>query len=223
MCFSVQIDRDIQKISNRFKAEISKKYFDEFENMQFADAKKYKWPGDDGRIFPNVFAPVITSEDDKLLLRPMRYRLRPEGSNVEVPAKFNLYNARVDSLEGRQSWQSLFGIKHCILPFKSFYEWVEKDAKRKLINFIPTGHDFMWAAGLYDSWISEDQKRVIHSFAVITGNAPKEIVEKGHSRCPIFINESHLGEWLSPEGKSKKELYSLLDKKESVVYQNHWV
>lgn len=81
----------------------------------------------------------------------------------------------------------------------------------------------MWAAGLYDSWQSEDEKMVIHSFAIITTDPPKEIQEKGHQRCPIFMNESHFSEWLSPMGKSKAELYSLLEEKEDVIYQSLWV
>lgn len=56
---------------------------------------------------------------------PMRYRIRPSGSSEEIPTKYNVFNARLDSLETRQTWSSLFMRNHGLFPFKRFFEWVE--------------------------------------------------------------------------------------------------
>ncbi len=223
MCFSVQIDQDALKVANRLKASVGKRYFEEFEAQKARDPKKHKEADKDGRIFPNVYAPVMTIEGSERLLRPMRYRIRPHGSNEEVPGKFNVYNARLDSLESRATWSQLFGRQHCILPFKNFFEWVSKDGKKKLINFSPTGKDLMWAPGLYDTWRSKDGAEVIHSFAIITTEPPPEVLEMGHDRCPVFLREDLIEDWCMPEHFKKKDFYSMLADLEPVKYGHAWV
>ena len=54
----------------------------------------------------------------------MRYRVRPNGSKEEVPTKYNVFNARIDSLEIRNTWAPLFMRNHGIVPLTGFYEWV---------------------------------------------------------------------------------------------------
>jgi putative SOS response-associated peptidase YedK len=71
-----------------------------------------KAPSDDGRVFSKYFANVIVSENEQRLIKPMRYRVRPNGSKEEVPTKYNVFNARLDSLEIRQTWIPLFMHNH---------------------------------------------------------------------------------------------------------------
>lgn len=64
-----------------------------------SSTKLFKSVGDDGKIFPNYFANVIISRHHKRLITPMRYRIRPHGPEEEIPTKFNVFNARFDSLK----------------------------------------------------------------------------------------------------------------------------
>lgn len=182
----------------------------------------FKLPDADGRIFPNSFTHVMMLENGKRVLRPMRYRLRPKNSDSEIPTKFNVFNARLDSLENRQTWKPLFMRNHGLLPFVRFFEWVEDEGKKRLISFRPDRHEVMWAPCLWDYWENEKEGVGFYSFAIITDDPPKEVSAMGHDRCPIFLREDLINEWLSPEGKTKSEIYRLLKNKQDVYYLFDW-
>jgi putative SOS response-associated peptidase YedK len=245
MCFSIQVDKNINKLSDHFKAQIrpgkmleldrlfrlqaemESKEFDDLLGLKHSPKKRqapFKLPQDDGRVFSNYFTNIIVSENKERIITPMRYRVRPEGSREEIPSKFNVFNARIDSLEIRPTWKSLFMRTHGIVPLTKFYEWVEgPDKKTKLISFFPAQFEMMWAPVLYDEWISKDGRIHFKSFAIITDGPNKEIEEMGHDRCPIFLDHARIDDWLNPTGKSKKEIYDILNQREKVFYKHEWV
>ncbi len=181
-------------------------------------------PGDDGKVFPNYFTNVIVESGDQRLIKPMRYRVRPHGSKEEVPTKFNVFNARIDSLETAKTWQPLFMRQHGIVPFVKFYEWVPgPDGKPKLITFFPEGREIMWAACLWDEWVSKDGSVWFDSFAIVTDDPPDEVRIMGHDRCPIFLKDEFINEWLNPGKSSKGEIYEILKRKEDVRFRYEWV
>src|SRR5690606_35653899 len=56
-----------------------------------------------GRIYPGYYCPVLTREDGRYVVRPMRYQCRLPGWNEVIERKFpGTYNARRDKLES--SW-----------------------------------------------------------------------------------------------------------------------
>lgn len=184
----------------------------------------FKLPTQDGRLFSNYFTNVIVGEKGERYIKPMRYRVRPRGSSAEVPAKYNVFNARLDSLEIRPTWKPLFMHNHGLVSFNRFFEWVPgPDGKPKLISFKPENREMMWAPCLWDEWISPDGKFRFLSFAIITDGPPQEIEQMGHDRCPIFLAQDYIDQWLNPEGKSKKEMYAILKQKENVTYTHQWV
>ena len=240
MCFSVEVDKDIKKLAARFHALIDRQAFDQFASMQKLEAAMdpgkvkdrlglkrkpssffFKEAGKDSRIYPGYFAPVIVWENGVRQIRPMRYRVRPYGSAEEIPSKFNVFNARLDSLEMRRTWRGLFMRKHALFPFFRFFEWIANESgKKRLVKFSPYGCDRMWAPALYDTWKSKDNEITFHSFAVITDDPPREIEEQGHDRCPVFLQENLIDDWLQPKGKSKAHCYQLLKNKETVFYKH---
>ncbi len=245
ICFSIQVDKNINKLSDQFKAVIRPSKMMELERLLTLQAEMdslefdqslglkhslkkrstlFKLPADDGRVFSNYFANVVVGEMGKRELQPMRYRVRPQNSKEEIPTKFNVFNARVDSLENRQTWVPLFMRNHGIIPMISFYEWVKGPEKlAKLITFFPENKEIMWAPCLWDEWISKDGKIHFKSFAIITDSPSPEIERMGHDRCPIFLKRNEMDEWLNPKGKTKKQMYEILSKREEVKYDYAWV
>ncbi len=238
MCFSVQVEKNQLKLAKRFKAEVSaaedkafrelKARGDDLDYVKQAlwlarrpSTNPFKEPGDDGRVFPGYFTWVIVHEKGRRVFKKMRYRVRPHGA-PEIPSKFNVFNARIDAIEKRKTWKGLFMRNHALVPFVRFYEWVEHDGKKKLITFAPENKDIMWAPGLWDHWESKDGKISFSSFAIITDDPPPEVAEMGHDRCPIFLQESAIDEWLTPAKKSKADMYEILKTKEEVTYKNMW-
>ncbi len=216
MCFSVQIFRNLSELSRMFQAEIDKQRFLAFEREQRKNSHVFKGPDEDDRIFPNTFLPVVKWEENQRRILPMRYRLRPHDAKEEVPSKYNLFNARVDSLEARKTWRPLFGQNHGVIVLKRFYEWVsDAEGKKVLVSFKPK-QDYMTVPVLYDFY--ESPVVSFYSCALITKDPPSEIERAGHDRCPIFIKEDLIDTWLQPQGKSKEEIYSLLNQPQDTTY-----
>lgn len=186
-------------------------------------ANYFKGVDSEGRVYPNYFAPVMIWQNNQREFTSMRYRVRPRGSDKEIPSKYNVFNARLDMLGKRRTWKAIFGKNHGIFAFTQFYEWVEdKQGKKKLITFSPTARELMWAPCIFDRWQSADGKVAFSSFALLTDEPPPEIAAQGHDRCPIFLAESALDNWLQPEKFTPEQLYELLQTREAVVYEHAW-
>lgn len=240
MCFSAEVSKEIERVMKQFRAEQDLEEAAKLNSLiikgdDTAWAKEalglarkpvsnpFKTPQSDCRIYPGYFAQVLVEDKGKKLFRPMRYRVRPHGSNAEIPTKFNVFNARLDSLELRQTWNPLFGTNHGIFPFTRFFEWVEHNGEKRQISFKSERHELLWAPCLWDYWFNEKESVGFYSFAMITDDPPPEIEAMGHDRCPIFLRADQIDAWLSPKGKSKDELYSILQMREQVVYSHEWL
>ena len=171
----------------------------------------------DYRIYPYYFAPVIIQNGGHREIVPMRYRILPR-TGVEVPSQYNVFNARRDSLTTARNWKPLFGKKHAIFPFIRFFEWVERDGKKVELSFSPD-YESMWAACLYEEY-QHPVLGLIRSFAMVTDEPPPEIAQAGHDRCPVFLREDLIGDWLNPEGKTLEELDALLGEKQPAYYSH---
>jgi len=237
MCFSIHIDKDIKRIAKAFSSEIAFGEFEKLKKMQnymdsltaqqvkeglglsrIPKSNPFKIPEDDGIVYPNYFAPILISNNGNRYLTPMRYRLRPKGSRSEIPSKFNVFNARLDSLLNKKTWKPLVGRNHGLVPFNKFYEWVEENGEKRLVSFKPSTKKTMWAPCLWDYWESPDRNISFRSFAIITTDPPVEIQEVGHDRCPIFLDEKYITNWLSP-GQDSEEYLKILEHKEKVIYE----
>ena len=145
MCFSIQVDRDLNKLSAMFRASLSHSSYENYEKIKaISDITEIKntlgltrKPRGNPFKDPGHFTNVLTVRDSERVFQPMRFRVRPKGSKEEIPSKYNVFNARLDSLEKRKTWKSIFMKNHGLLPFVRFFEWVESDGKKQLISFKP--------------------------------------------------------------------------------------
>ncbi len=224
MCFSVEIIRDLNFLAKEFGAKVDKKGFQELKDLSKKHPKEFKVPGEDNRIFPNVYAPVLVREKNNKFIEPMRYRIRPAGTKEEIPSKYNLYNARLDSLFTKTTWKKILDNKRGIVPFKRFFEWVNTDGpKKKLGVFSPIGMEYMWAPCLTDEWESQEGNYKIKSFAIITTEPPEEVLKAGHDRCPIFLKRELIENWISPTHLTPSKMMEFLKAKEKVKYSFEFV
>lgn len=44
----------------------------------------------------------------------------------------------------------------------------------------------------------------------------------GHDRCPIFLKEEYVEEWLNPDNNPVEEIYGILKEREKVHYHYRW-
>jgi putative SOS response-associated peptidase YedK len=235
MCFSVEVETDLKKLSKSFDAQINSTAFDYYHQLQKKRPSQYKYVyPDDHRIYAKTWAPIICKVRGKREIRPMRYQLLPyfsptqkytrknpkTGRDVEIKGT---YNARLESLMQAKAWERPFLRQHGVIAIKQFFEWVEKDQQKKLISFNPQNETYLLAPCLYDTWYSKDKKIIIQSFAIITTTPAPEVQAMGHDRTPVNLRPENLNAWLSPEKHSKNEILSILNNPQESYYEHHWV
>jgi putative SOS response-associated peptidase YedK len=185
---------------------------------------------EDNRIFPFVYAGVITRKEGQNLLTPMRYFCRPAGKPAYYDRQFpGLYNARRDNLE--KFWGEQFGSHHAIMVVESFFENVKlhtmehrqlKAGEREqnvVLQFKPEPAQAMYIACLWSHWTdpAEPDQR---GFAAITDEPPADVAAAGHDRCIINLKPEHVEAWLTPETRSRRELQDLLSDRAVPVFQH---
>lgn len=195
--------------------------------------QRLRWLGDlrrdlpteeqDARIYPGWYVPVIVMENGERVLKPMRYQCRPAGKPAFFDTKFpGTYNARRDSLSG--FWKGQFGVNHGVMVAEAFFEIVERDGRKVVLEFRPQGLGDMLVACLWSRWESpetggEPSEPPLLSFAAITDDPPPEIAATGHDRCVIPIKESNLDAWLDPRG-DLDAMQRLLDDRERPFFEH---
>ncbi len=202
-------DRKIQK--SKFKIE-------------FFGSEKER--ASDNRIYPFDFAAVMMETNGQREFTPMRYHLRPRGADESFDRKYpGCYNARLDNIQG--FWKKQFGQFHGIAVVKSFFENVKRHdfehrnlktgekEENQIVEFKPKDIDEMLVPCLFDY---SGKNGEFISFAMITNDPPPEVVDAGHDRCPIFIKEKYINEWLNPIGKSPEKLLAILNDPEKPFY-----
>lgn len=188
---------------------------------KLADLKRTEPKERDSRIFPGVYAPVIVSEGDKPVIKPMRYQCRLAGKPANYDQRYpGTYNARRDSLE--KFWTPAFGHTHGLLVVDTFYENVEgADGKNQVVQFTPRTGEPMLVACLWSHWKDPAGKEPdLLSFAAITDDPEPEVAAAGHDRTIINIKPEHVDAWLNPDPADLAALYRIFDDKRHPFYEH---
>jgi putative SOS response-associated peptidase YedK len=197
---------------------------------KLGDLRRTELTGEDSRIFPGWYAPVMVMENGYRVVKPMRYQCRPNGKPAFNDVKFpGTYNARRDSLGSY--WKDLFGYSHGLIIADAFYENVSRHSmegrelasgekeENVILEFRPNTHDRMLVACLWSHWQGAGEPELL-SFAAITDEPPAEVAAAGHDRCIIPIKAENLDEWLNPDPKHLARQYSILDDRERPYYEH---
>jgi putative SOS response-associated peptidase YedK len=197
---------------------------------KMAELRRTVPEGDDLRIFPRHYAPVMVMENGRRVVKPMRYQLRPAGKPPFYDDKFpGTYNARRDSLDGY--WRGVFGYTHGVVIADAFYENVNRhraegrdlgpaeEVENLVLEFKPQTGARMLIACLWSQWTGPGEADLL-SFAAITDEPPPEVAAAGHDRCVIPIKPEHIDTWLNPDPKNLKALHSILDDRERPYYEH---
>lgn len=184
---------------------------------------------DDMRIFPKqYFVPVVVSDGDRLVVRPMRYLCRLPGYPASFDQRFEgCDNARRDNLNG--FWSSVYGTHGIMID--SFFENVPRHLYQKralaageresnvVLHFNPDSGVPMAIACVWSHWTKPGQSD-LDSFAANTDEPPAEIRATGHTRCVIALKEENVGTWLTPARTSKDRLEEILSDRERPHYEH---
>lgn len=164
----------------------------------------------DKLVVPYTPAPVLVANGDTHVLKAMRYSLVPSWSK-EPKVKFATHNARIESIDEKPTWKSVFKERHCLVPLTDFIEPIyEGDLAGNMVAFHDKNGKMLYAAGVWDEWVNKQTGEVTQTFAIITGEPPPFVAKTGHDRCPIFLTEDAGEEWLANVGSDGKALKEFL-------------
>lgn len=184
------------------------------------DVLKGKASDQDHRIYPGMYCPVLVIEDGRRVVKPMRYQCRPTGKPVFYDRKFpGTYNARRDNLEG--FWGGLFGRQHGIMIADRFFEHVELDGEKRILEFTPRTGEPLLVACLWSRWTDlNGEEPELLSFAAITDEPEPEVAAAGHDRTIINIKPEYLDAWLNPDAGDLASLYRIFDDRQHPYYEH---
>jgi len=202
----------------------------EWAKGKLDDLRRNQLTGEDRRIFPGWYAPVLVVENGRRLVKPMRYQCRPPGKPSFNDIKFpGTYNARRDSLGNY--WKDLFGYRHGLVIANAFYENVSRHAmegrdlaaeekeENVILEFRPRSSHPMLVACLWSHWQGAGEPDLL-SFAAITDDPPPEVAAAGHDRCIIPIKPENVEAWLNPNPEDLGAMQAILDDRERPYYEH---
>jgi putative SOS response-associated peptidase YedK len=200
----------------------------EWIKSKLGDLRRAELTGEDSRIFPGWYAPVMVLENGRRVIKPMRYQCRPAGKPAVNDIKFpGTYNARRDSLGGY--WKDLFGYSHGLIIADAFYENVSRHAmegrelapgekeENVILEFRPKTHERMLVACLWSHWQGVGEPDLL-SFAAITDDPPPEVAAAGHDRCIIPIKRENVDAWLNPNPADLAAQLAILEDRQRPYY-----
>jgi putative SOS response-associated peptidase YedK len=191
-----------------------------------ADAKRTSVePQRDNRIWPDWYLPVMTEENGKRIVRPMRYHCRPCGMDPSIDRTrtgqvSGTYNARRDNL--RRFWRNQFGHTHGIMVVNKFYENVDDGQGGSVeIQFTPRDGSLIYAACLVSRWTDpQGPSPSLWSFAAVTDEPEPEVAAAGHDRTIINLKPEYVDTWLSPDPRNLDALFAAMDDKRHPYYEH---
>ena len=143
-------------------------------------------------IAPTQTSPIVFADQQHRACELMRWGLIPSWSNGP-DTKFNMINARAESIEEKPAYRKAFKQRRCLVPIDGFYEW-SGQAKAKQPYYIYREDRSLFAfAGIWEQWQAEQGQ--INSFSIITTRATG-IMENIHHRMPVIIHPEHFDSWL---------------------------
>lgn len=192
----------------------------------FRDAESSE---EDAVMYPMHYGPLLIDNDGQRQITPMRYHCRLPGHAPDMDKRLQgNYNARLDSLE--DWWRPVFGKHHGLLVLEGFRENVKlhdmqgrelkegERAENVVLQFNPRDSTSMLVPCIWSRWARGDE--VLHSMALITDEPPQEVAQAGHNRCPINLTREAALAWLTPRGRTAKELFAILDQRHRPYYEH---
>jgi len=163
-------------------------------------------------IAPTQLSPIVLADaDQNRVCQLMRWGLVPSWSKGP-DAKFNMINARAESIEQKPAYRTAYKQRRCLVPVDGYYEW-SGPAKGKQPYYIYRQDKALFSlAGIWEQWElgrlgglgdledledqgNQGQISHITSFSIITTKAPS-FLQNIHHRMPVIINPDRVNDWL---------------------------
>lgn len=155
-------------------------------------------------VAPTRVVGAFVSQDAGRYLGFFRWGLIPSWSR-ELP-KFELINARSDSLAEKASFRGALQRRRCLIPAAGFYEWRKSDRQPFFIKAV-SGEPILMA-GIHDAWYGPDGS-YLPSLAIITMDA-NSAMEHLHHRMPAIFDLEQALTWLDHKDQDPLRMQRLI-------------
>jgi putative SOS response-associated peptidase YedK len=158
-------------------------------------------------ISPGQQIAAVLRKDDRNRLVDFRWGLIP--SWAKDPSIGNkMFNARAETIAEKPSFREAFKRRRCLIVADGFYEWQKIGPIKKPLRFSLKSGEPFGLAGLYDTWISPEQKTV-NTCTIIT-TEPNDLLRPIHDRMPVIVRKELEDFWIDPSTHSSRDLLSIL-------------
>ena len=158
-------------------------------------------------ISPGQEITAVIRNDDHNRLVNFQWGLIPSWSK-EASIGNRMFNARAGTITEKPSFKNAFQKRRCLIPVDGFYEWRKLGKEKKPLRFSLKSGEPFGLAGLYETWISPEQKP-IQTCTVIT-TEPNDLLRPIHDRMPVIVKKEQEDFWIDPDNQNQRELMSIL-------------
>ncbi|MFT8858260.1 SOS response-associated peptidase [Bifidobacterium aquikefiri] len=146
----------------------------------------------------NAIATILDGKDEVRHLAPSRWSLIPPWSRTST-LNFPTFNARIESVLEKRTYQHAAQFQRCIIPASGYYEW-----RNHKDPFYFSLHDEtpLSIAGLYSWWRATPNDPWTLTSTIVTREATENVASI-HNRMPVFITPDTQDEWLDPKGTAQ--------------------
>ncbi|MCD8485998.1 MAG: SOS response-associated peptidase [Desertifilum sp.] len=155
----------------------------------------------------NIATLVKSKEIPEKQFQWMRWGLVPSWAK-DIKIGYKLINARVETVTEKPSFRSAIKQRRCLILADGFYEWQKQGKQKQPYYFQLESGDVFAFAGLWETWNSPEDERVI-SCTILT-TAADAVVSPIHERMPIIVPSQHYQAWLDPEITTPQDILPLL-------------
>ncbi len=167
-------------------------------------AAEYK-PG--GNISPGQQISAVIRDENVNKLVDFRWGLIP--SWAKDPSIGNrMFNARAETIAEKPSFREAFKRRRCLVVADGFYEWQKMEKGKKPFHFSLRSAGPFGFAGLYETWVSPENKPV-KTCTIITTDA-NDLLRPIHDRMPVIVSKDKEALWMDPGVPDPRELAAIL-------------
>lgn len=160
-------------------------------------------------IAPGQMASVVVVEEDRRVLKPMKWGLVPVWAD-DPKIGNRMINVRGETVAEKPAFKRSLKRRRCLVLADGFYEW-RAIAGRKgkfPMRIVLRGEPPFAFAGLWDKWKSPEGEE-LETFTIITTGA-NELIEPIHERMPVILSKEDEAAWLDPSREDPEMLKTFL-------------
>ncbi|MEK6534249.1 MAG: SOS response-associated peptidase [Thermodesulfobacteriota bacterium] len=160
-----------------------------------------------GNISPGQQIAAVVHDEDVNKLVDFRWGLIP--SWAKDPSIGNkMFNARAETIAEKPSFREAFKRRRCLIVADGFYEWQKMEKGKKPFHFSLRSAGPFGFAGLYETWMSPENKPV-KTCTIITTDA-NALLKPIHDRMPVIVPKDKEALWMDPGAPDPRELVAIL-------------